>query len=96
LFKEETGDVESKSSQLKRQQSYILEVEKVLERNNQTLERLREKRDSFVFAMMEQDYEKANEVVDAVMGDICQSLASHIHRRHSEMIEQYLVLDSKT
>jgi hypothetical protein len=94
--KEGPGDAESKSSQMKRKQSAILEAEKVLERYNLTLERLGEKRDSFVFAMSKQDYEKANEVVNALMGDICQSLASHIHRRHSEMIEQYLVLDSKT
>jgi hypothetical protein len=94
--KEGTDDVESKSSKLKRLQSAILEVERVLERCNRTLDRLVEKRDSYVFAMTEEDYEKANELVDAVMGDICKSLASHIHRRHSEMIEQYQVLDSKT
>jgi hypothetical protein len=29
--------------------------------------------DSFVFAMMKQDDEKANKIVDALMGNICQS-----------------------
>ena len=95
-WKGETCDAESKSSKLERQQNAILNIEDVLERQNLSLERLKEKRKSYVFAMTEQEYEKANEVVDAVMGDICQSLASHIHQRHADMIEQYQVLDSKT
>lgn len=88
--------VQIKSFKVKRQEGAVSDVEKQLERIHRNVKLLEEERDSYKFDMTQEEYERANEVVENVMPEICQSLASHIHERHSESIEQYRLLDSKT
>ena len=97
--KEDTSQqspVKNKSERVKRQESATLGVEKQLEGIQRNLKNLEEERDSYKFSITQQEYDRTNKVVDSVMGDICQAFASHIHKRHSEMIDQYRTLDSKT
>lgn len=88
--------VGKKSFKVKRQEGAIVDVEKQLGRLQRSLKRQEEELDSYKFSMTQQEYERANEVVNSVLGDICQELAAHIHERHADTIKQYQALDSKT
>ena len=74
----------------------ITDVERKVERYTRSLENLEAELDSYAYLITQEEYDRANEVVHRVMGDICKALAVHIHKRHSEMIDQYKTLDAKT
>ena len=89
-------EVLKKSFRVKRQEVAIQDLGKQLGRLERSLKRLEDERDSYKFSMTEQEYKRANEIVKSVLGDICQELAQHIRKHHSETITQYQALDSKT
>lgn len=57
---------------------------------------IQERRKQRSSPMSQEEYNRANKIVDQVRTSICGKLAQHIRQRHEKLIQQFQTLDSKT
>lgn len=60
------------------------------------LKRLQERQNRRPPPMTEEDYNRANEVVERVRTSVCEKLAKHIRQRHEKLIQQFQTMDAHT
>lgn len=81
---------------IKRKKKALQELQDDYDEVQRKLEIVRTTKDSYKPPIPDTEYERAYTVVSTVRDDICSEFARHIQGRHTQLIEQYQTLDSKT